>query len=116
MPAFMVVTVYLRESGWVADYVANVPAILRQYGGEYFAVSAGLIQFEGEGPAPDQVAIFTFPSVAQMDAFMNCAEYAPYKEARLAQSSALIVGFEPRVGTDVKKSGKMERIADVDPI
>lgn len=96
MSAFMVVAVYLRESGWVADYIANVPAILRTYGGEYFAVSSGVTQFEGEGAAPDQVALFTFPSVDHMQAFVNSAEYAPYKEARLAQSSALIVGFEPR--------------------
>lgn len=96
MPAFMVVMVYLRESGWVADYIANVPAILRTYGGEYFAVSTSVTQFEGDGPVPDQVALFTFPSVDHMDGFVNSAEYAPYKEARLAQSSALIVGFEPR--------------------
>lgn len=96
MPAFMVVTIYLRESDWVADYVANVPAILHSYGGEYFAVSASVTQFEGDGPVPDQVALFTFPSVDHMHAFVNSAEYAPYKEARLAQSSAQIVGFETR--------------------
>ncbi len=95
MPAYMVVNVYLREAEWVADYVANVPAIIRKYGGDYLAVSSRLQKFEGEGPIPNQVALFTFPSLDAIDKFMNSDEYKPYKELRLAQSSAEIVGFEP---------------------
>lgn len=94
MSAYMVVNVYLRESDWVRDYIANVPQILRRYGGEYLAVSRTLKQFEGDGPVPDQVAVLTFPSIAAMQQFMDCPEYAPYKEARCAQSTAQIVGFE----------------------
>jgi uncharacterized protein (DUF1330 family) len=96
MTAYMVVFVYADESDWVADYVANVPGILRKFGGEYLAVSDTVTQFEGEKRTPDQVALFTFPSVEQMQAFISCEEYAPYKDARLAQSSATIVGFETR--------------------
>lgn len=96
MPAYMVVLVYVEKAEWVADYVANVPTILRKFGGEYMAVSNGVTQFEGSKPTPDQVAILTFPSVEQMRAFLECDEYAPYKQARLAQSSATIVGFEPQ--------------------
>ena len=94
MSAYLVVNVYLRDTKWVQDYLANVPRILRSFGGEYLAVSRRLQQFEGEGRAPDQVALFTFPSLEAMNAFMSCPEYAPYKHARLEQSSALIVGFE----------------------
>jgi uncharacterized protein (DUF1330 family) len=96
MSAYMVVLLYVDEGDWVADYVANVPEILRQFGGEYLAVSDAVTRFEGPDRAPDQVAIFTFPSVDQMDAFHSCEEYAPYKQARLAQSSATILGFTPR--------------------
>ena len=94
MSAYLVVNVYLRDTAWVQDYIANVPRILRRFGGEYLAVSKKLQQFEGDGPAPDQVALFTFPSLEAMNAFIDCPEYAPYKKARLEQSSALIVGFE----------------------
>lgn len=96
MSAYMVVLVHVDGSDWITDYIANVPAIIRKFGGEYFAVSKAVTQFEGNDRAPDQVAIFTFPSVDQMDAFYNCDEYEPYKQARLAQSSATILGFEPR--------------------
>lgn len=94
MSAYMVVHVYLRDTAWVKEYVANVPAILRRYGGEYLAVSKTLRQFEGDGAAPDQVAMFTFPSVAAMNEFLECEDYAPYKKVRLEQSYAQIVGFE----------------------
>lgn len=94
MSAYMVVNVYLQGTDWVPDYVANVPAIIRKFGGEYLAVSKVLQQFEGEGELPDQVALFTFPSLAAMNDFIDSEEYAPYKQARLAQSSAQIVGFE----------------------
>lgn len=94
MAAYLVVHVHLRDSQWAKDYIANVPAIIRSHGGEYLAVSKALKQFEGDGPAPDQVAIFTFPSLDAIDRFMNCAEYKPWKDLRLSQSSATIVGFD----------------------
>lgn len=94
MAAYLVVHVHLRDTQWVADYVANVPAIIRSYGGEYLAVSKELKQFEGDAPVPDQVAIFTFPSLDAIDQFMNSDAYKPYKDSRLSQSSATIIGLE----------------------
>ena len=94
MAAYMVVHVYLRDVAWVEDYVAKVPTIIRKYGGEYLAVSKTLKQYEGDARAPDQVVVFTFPSLDAITAFMECEEYRPYKDSRLEQSSATIVGFE----------------------
>lgn len=96
MAAYLVVHVHLRDTQWVADYVANVPAIVRKYGGDYLAVSDTLKQFEGELGQPDQVALFTFPSLDAIEQFMSSDDYKPYKAARLEQSSATIVGFEAR--------------------
>jgi uncharacterized protein (DUF1330 family) len=90
----MVVNVYLRGTDWVKDYLANVPPMLRNYGGEYLAVSKTVQRFEGDDPVPDQVALLTFPSLAAMNEFIDSEEYAPYKQARMAQSSAQIFGFE----------------------
>lgn len=94
MAAYLVVHVHLRDTQWVEDYVANVPSIVRSYGGEYLAVSTALKQFEGDGPEPAQVAIFTFPSLDAIDQFMNSDAYKPWKDLRLSQSSATIIGIE----------------------
>ena len=96
MPAYLIVQINVENTDWVEDYVANVPAIFRKYGGEYLAVSQTVKQFEGEGKTPDQVAIFTFPSLEAIEKFMNSEEYMPFKEARTAASTATVVGLEPR--------------------
>jgi uncharacterized protein (DUF1330 family) len=96
MSAFLVVQIRVHDPVWVADYLANVPRILRGFGGEYFAVSGPVAQFEGTVPPPHQVALFTFPSLQAIEEFMACDEYRPFKESRLAGATATIVGFETR--------------------
>jgi uncharacterized protein (DUF1330 family) len=97
MATYLLVTLTIHDVSWVKDYIANVPAILRSHGGEYLAVSRTVKRYEGEGPLPDQIAVFTFPSLAAVDAFMACPEYAPYRAARLAHATADILGFETTV-------------------
>lgn len=96
MAAYLIVLISVHDPAWFADYVAAVPTILRKYGGEYLAVSQRVVQLEGTGTAPDQIAIFTFPSIEQAQAFMECAEYTPFAAARKLGSSAQIYAFEPR--------------------
>jgi uncharacterized protein (DUF1330 family) len=90
----MVVLLDVTSMDWVPDYVANVPAIFRKYGGEYFAVSKQVVRHEGEGKTPDQIAIFTFPSVEAIKSFLEDPAYAPYKDARILGSSANVFAIE----------------------
>jgi len=94
MPAYLIVILKVDGTDWRDEYVANVPSLVRRFGGEYLAMSGKIEQFEGEDRAPDVIAILTFPSLVEMKNLMNSPEYAPYKEARIAQSSATILGFE----------------------
>jgi uncharacterized protein (DUF1330 family) len=93
MSAYLVVLLNVKTTDWVADYVARVPTILRKYGGEYLAVSKTISRKEGERVVPDQIALFTFPSLEKIDEFLTCEEYEPYKDARIAGSSADIFAF-----------------------
>src|SRR6202048_2173615 len=34
---------------------------MREHGGEYFAVSENIKRYEGDGPDPDAIVLFTFP-------------------------------------------------------
>lgn len=94
MSAYLVVQLSVTDPSWIENYVADVPTIFRKYGGEYLAVSTQSRQYEGAGTAPDQVAIFTFPSLDAITQFMECEEYKPYKDARIAGSSATAIGIE----------------------
>ena len=94
MSAYLVVQLSVTDPSWIENYVANVPTILRKYGGEYLVVSQQLKQYEGAGDAPHQVAIFTFPTLDAITRFMECDEYKPYKEARFTGSTATVIGIE----------------------
>jgi uncharacterized protein (DUF1330 family) len=97
MAAYLLVTVKARDLSWVAEYSANVPAIVRKHGGEYFVVSESIKRYEGDGPNPDSIVLFTFPSMEAIDAFISDADYRPYKAARLAATSGDMFAFTPRV-------------------
>jgi uncharacterized protein (DUF1330 family) len=94
MPAYLVVQMNFRDLGWAKEYLANVPDILRGFGGEYLAVSKTVERIEGSAPTPDQVVLFTFPSIESINQFMACEAYQPYKKMRIAASDADIVAFE----------------------
>lgn len=96
MAAYLLVTVKAHDLSWVDDYAANVPAIVRRHGGEYFAVSESLRRYEGDGPDPDRIVLFTFPSMEAIDAFVSDADYRLYKAARLAATSGDMFAFTTR--------------------
>jgi uncharacterized protein (DUF1330 family) len=96
MAAYLFVTIKIRDPSWVAEYQANVPAIMRKHGGEYFAVSENIKRYEGDGPDPDAIVLFTFPSMEAIDAFVSDADYGPYRTARRAASSGNLFAFTPR--------------------
>ena len=94
MAAYMVVYLNLSDPSWVPDYIQNVPAILRSYGGEYVAVSGPIKRLEGDMPVPTQIAIFSFPSQEAIEKFMADPRYKPYKDARIKGSSANVFMFD----------------------
>jgi uncharacterized protein (DUF1330 family) len=97
MAAYLIVTIKVHDPSWMDEYAANVPAIVRKHGGEYFAVSENIKRYEGNAPDPDGIVLFTFPSMEAIDAFISDADYKPFKEARLAASSSDMLAFVPRV-------------------
>ena len=94
MTAFMIVSMAIDDDGWMTDYFAAVPAILADHGGQPLAGSRAIRRIEGKGKAPDRMAVFTFPSLAAIDAFMADPRYRPFLEARTAATISDICAFE----------------------
>jgi uncharacterized protein (DUF1330 family) len=94
MSAYLIVKLKFHDRGWINDYLASVPAILRRYGGEYLDRGAEIVRFEGDAKTPDHVTILTFPSLDAIEQFMNCADYAPFRDARIAGTESDILAFE----------------------
>lgn len=84
----------IEDGGWTAPYFAAVPDILAEYGGVSVAASREIRSIEGENPAPDRVAIFRFPSLADIDRFFVDPRYQPFLEARRSGSRSQILVFE----------------------
>ena len=66
---------------------------MRKHGGEYFAVSENIKRYEGDGPDPDAIVLFTFPAMEAIDAFVSDADYRPYRTAWRAASSGNLFAF-----------------------
>ncbi len=96
MASYLLAMMKAHDLSWVAEYSANVPRIVHRHGGEYLAVSERIKRYEGDGPDPDGIVLFTFPSIEAIDAFISDADYAPYKAARLTASTGDLLGFTTR--------------------
>jgi uncharacterized protein (DUF1330 family) len=94
MAAYMIVRLKFRNLDWAKDYMANVPAMVREFGGEYLVRSSAIAQIEGQGELPDQVVILTFPSIEVIRAFMDHPPYARYRDARIAATETDILAVE----------------------
>ncbi|MET0546311.1 MAG: DUF1330 domain-containing protein [Caulobacterales bacterium] len=96
MPAYMVVEVSVQDPKWVADYQRDVPAIIERFGGRYLTPASRAVLLEGEGDAPQTLAILEYPSMDAAKAMLACPEYQPYAKARQAGATTRIVAIEPR--------------------
>lgn len=94
MTAYMIVNLTFNSLDWAKDYLAHVPDMVRSHGGEYLARSTAVELIEGEGSAPDQIVILTFPSLDAIRTFMACPEYAPFRAARIAATQTEILAIE----------------------
>ncbi|WP_340317940.1 DUF1330 domain-containing protein [Rhizorhabdus argentea] len=94
MTAFVIVTLKVHDRSWLNDYVANVPAIVRQHGGRYIAIGTQISVEEGEGSAPDQIAILSYPTLADLRASLSSPDYAPYRDSRMGKADTQILAFE----------------------
>lgn len=94
MAGYMIVNLTFHNLDWAKDYMANVPAMVRAYGGEYVARSTRVERIEGDAILPDQVVILRFPSIEVIRAFMASPEYAPYRDSRVEATTTEILAIE----------------------
>lgn len=99
MTAYVIVILDCTDPVWVADYRANVPALIERAGGAYLSLSRAPIQLEGDGPVPQTVAIVSYPSVEAAKAFFASEEYRPYAEARQRGATTTIYLVDGQIVT-----------------
>ncbi len=93
MDAYVLVNVEIRDQSAFEEYVRNVPAIVRKFGGEYLAVSDTPQVIEGAW-MPQRLVLVRFPDNRAAQAFLSAPEYAPWKELRRRAARTEMVTFE----------------------
>ncbi len=93
MPAYIIVNVEIKDESAFEDYVGNVPAIIRKFGGEYLAVSDAPEIVEGTWQ-PHRMVLVRFPDMNAAHAFLQAPEYAPWKKLRQRVTNSDMVIFE----------------------
>ena len=98
MSAFLITSVTVKNLDWLAEYIVQVPPIVRSHGGKYLGVTKNAPNavelVEGTMPPPDGYAIITFPSMDAVKAFLADPVYAPYKKARGEGTESNFWAFE----------------------
>jgi uncharacterized protein (DUF1330 family) len=97
MAAYMVVLLNCRNTDWLEEYIKHVPSIFRKFGGEYVGVSSSVKKLEGPLPAPEQMAIFRFPTTGDIERFVSSDAYKPFLELRRRNSEAEILMFDSQL-------------------
>ena len=92
MPAYMIVDINISDLPAYAEYAKQVPAIVRKHGGEYLARGGKTEVMEGTW-IPNRIALFQFPNVEAIRAFLSDPEYQPLKAIRhrVAKTNAIAV-------------------------
>ncbi|MEQ9642584.1 MAG: DUF1330 domain-containing protein [Alphaproteobacteria bacterium] len=94
MPAgYIIAEVDVKNPKEYEAYRAQVPATVKQYGGE-FIVRGGTVEGLEGAPPKGRIVIIKFPSFAQAKAWHDSAEYAGPKALRQQHSEGRLVVVE----------------------
>ena len=86
MSVYLIADVKVTDDSWIPDYAGNVHDIVDKHGGKYLSRSGNITTVEGEGLDTTLVAIVQFPSMENLQSFIDDPAYAGYKAARQAGS------------------------------
>lgn len=92
MPAYMIVSLNVRDAAAYEKYKAEVPALIRRHGGEYLVRGGAHEVLEGAWN-PGRLVLFRFPDKKAVHAFMNDPDYQPLKKLRqqVADTDSVVV-------------------------
>ena len=85
---YVVGTVTLQNTDWVAEYRPKTAELLKKYGGRILVRGAPLETLEGTEPSGDAILVVEFPSVENAHAWYNDPDYAPLRDLRQTGSTA----------------------------
>ncbi len=80
-PAYLIVEMHITDMEQYRQYMAEAPAAVKAYGGEYLVRGGRHESLEGDWQ-PHRVAMLRFPSYEQAKAFYDDAHYRRVRQRR----------------------------------
>jgi uncharacterized protein (DUF1330 family) len=80
-PAYLIVEMHITDMEQYKLYMAEAPAAVKAFGGEYLVRGGQHESLEGDWK-PHRVAMLRFPSFAQAKAFYDSAQYTAVRAKR----------------------------------
>ena len=93
MAAYLIADVQVTDPRVYEDYRSRVPAIIAAHGGRYLVRGGRVEQLEGD-VNPQRVVVLEFPSMAQLRAFYDSAEYRDVITIRQRSARANLFAVE----------------------
>ncbi|MBI3016220.1 MAG: DUF1330 domain-containing protein [Candidatus Tectomicrobia bacterium] len=92
MAVYMIVDIDVKDPSAYERYKAEVPALIRNHGGEYLARGGNCQVLEGDW-RPSRLVLSRFPDKESVRAFFSDPEYQPLKELRhrVAKTDIVVV-------------------------
>lgn len=82
MPHYLIAQVKVHEDGWLPEYAEKVHHIVHRHNGKYLSRSPHITPIEGDAPDINVVALLEFPTMDDLEGFIQDPEYAPHAKAR----------------------------------
>jgi uncharacterized protein (DUF1330 family) len=82
-PAYLIVEMHITDMDQYKQYMAEAPAAVKAFGGEYLVRGGKHEALEGDWQ-PHRVAMLRFPSYERAKAFYDSAQYAAIRAKRKA--------------------------------
>jgi len=99
-PAYLIVEMKITDMDQYKKYMAEAPATIRAYGGEYVVRGGKMESFEGDWH-PARLALLRFPSYEKAKAWYEQSDYVTVRELRAGATEhfnmVLVEGVEATV-------------------
>ena len=96
MAVYMILEIEVVDAETYAEYVAQAPATVEQYGGRYLVRGGAVTPLAGDWE-PQRLVVIEFPTMERFQEWLTSPEYsaiAPLRERSTKSKTIVVEGFE----------------------
>jgi uncharacterized protein (DUF1330 family) len=95
MPVYLIIDIGVMDQGLYEEYVAQVPAVVEQYGGRYLVRGGEVVALAG-GWRPERIVVLEFESIDQAQDYLTSPEnlaLASLQEKSITIRAIIVQGY-----------------------